>query len=163
MAIQGIEQPEVIQIDELLRLRKFDDGYDFALAWYQDLDTVWLVDGDRIPYTPELMAKMYNWLNDAGELYFIEVLENGTYKTIGDVTFWQDDMPIVIGVPDYRGKGLGRKIISALVKRGRELGYNQLRVDEIYDWNEGSRRCFESVGFTAYEKTEKGSRYTLTF
>ena len=163
MAIPGIEQPTVIQIDESLRLRKFDGVYDFALAWYQDLDTVWLVDGDRIPYTPELMAKMYNWLNDAGELYFIEVLENGTYKTIGDVTFWQDDMPIVIGVPDYRGKGLGRKIISALVKRGRELGYNQLRVDEIYDWNEGSRRCFESVGFTAYEKTEKGSRYTLTF
>lgn len=163
MAIPGIEQPTVIQIDESLRLRKFDGVYDFALAWYQDLDTVWLVDGDRIPYTPELMAKMYNWLNDAGELYFIEVLENGTYKPIGDVTFWQDDMPIVIGVPDYRGKGLGRKIISALVKRGRELGYNQLRVDEIYDWNEGSRRCFESVGFTAYEKTGKGSRYTLTF
>ena len=49
MAIQGIEQPAVIQIDESLRLRKFDSIYDFALVWYQDLDTVWLVDGDRIP------------------------------------------------------------------------------------------------------------------
>lgn len=162
MAIQGIEQPEVIQIDELLRLRKFDDGYDFALAWYQDLDTVWLVDGDRIPYTPELLTKMYHWLDDAGELYFIEVLENGAYKPIGDVTFWQEDMPIVIGDPNYRGRGLGRKIISALVNRGRELGYTRLDVDEIYDWNEGSKRCFESVGFTACEKTEKGAKYTLT-
>ena len=162
MAIQGIEQPEVIQITQSLRLRKFDDIYDFALAWYQDLDTVWLVDGDRIPYTPELLTKMYHWLNNAGELYFIEVLENGSYKPIGDVTFWQDDMPIVIGDPDYRGKGYGRKIISALVERGRELGYHRLGVDEIYDWNEGSRKCFESVGFVACEKTEKGSKYTLT-
>lgn len=162
MAIQGIEQPAVIQIDESLRLRKFDGIYDFALVWYQDLDTVWLVDGDRIPYTPELLTKMYNWLNDAGELYFIEALENGTYRPIGDVTFWQDDMPIVIGDLNYRGKGLGRKIISTLVKRGRELGYARLCVDEIYDWNEGSRRCFESAGFSAYEKTEKGSKFMLT-
>ena len=162
MAIQGIEQPAVIQIDESLRLRKFDGIYDFALVWYQDLDTVWLVDGDRIPYTPELLTKMYNWLNDAGELYFIEALENGTYRPIGDVTFWQDDMPIVIGDLNYRGKGLGRKIISTLVNRGRELGYARLCVDEIYDWNEGSRRCFESVGFSAYEKTEKGSKFMLT-
>ena len=162
MAIQGIEQPAVIQIDESLRLRKFDGVYDFALAWYQDLDTVWLVDGDRVPYTPELLTKMYTWLNDAGELYFIEALEDGTYKPIGDVTFWQDDMPIVIGDPNYRGRGLGRQIISALVNRGRELGYSRLGVDEIYDWNEGSRRCFESVGFSAYEKTEKGSKFMLT-
>lgn len=87
--------------------------------------------------------------------------ENGSYRPIGDVTFWQEDMPIVIGERKYRGKGIGRRVVSALVQRGRELGYEQLEVDEIYDWNEGSRRCFESVGFRAYEKTEKGSRYRL--
>ena len=32
MAIQGIDQPAVIQIDESMRLRKYDDVYDFALA-----------------------------------------------------------------------------------------------------------------------------------
>ena len=31
----------------------------------------------------------------------------------------QDDMPIVIGEPHYRGKGIGRKVLSALVRRGR--------------------------------------------
>ena len=30
MAIKGVEQPELIQIDESLRLRKFDGVYDFA-------------------------------------------------------------------------------------------------------------------------------------
>ena len=162
MAIQGIEQPDLIQIDDTLRLRKYDGTHDFALAWYQDEETVWLVDGNRNPYTPERLAGMYNYLNEAGELYFIEIMENGTYKPIGDVTFWQEDMPIVIGDPNYRGNGIGRRVILALIQRGKLLGYDRLEVGEIYDWNEGSRRCFESVGFTAYEKTEKGYSYRMS-
>ena len=162
MAIQGIEQPALIHVDESLRLRKYDGVYDFALTWYQDEDTVWLVDGNRNPYTPERLAGMYRYLNEAGELYFIEVLENEGYKPIGDVTFWQEDMPIVIGEPTFRGKGIGRKVIAALIQRGRTLGYDHLEVGEIYDWNEGSRRCFESVGFTLYEKTEKGHSYRMS-
>ena len=40
MAIQGIDQPAVIQIDESLRLRKYDGVYDFALAWYQSSESI---------------------------------------------------------------------------------------------------------------------------
>lgn len=163
MAIQGIEQPALIQIDESLRLRKYDGMHDFALEWYLDEETVYLVDGKRDPYTMERLGGMYRYLDNAGELYFIEVLENGTYKPIGDVTFWQEDMPIVIGDPNYRRKGIGRKVILALIQRGRDLGYDHLCVEEIYEWNDGSKRCFESVGFHAYEKTDKGSKYRLTF
>ena len=157
--IQGIVQPEIIQIDNTLRLRKYDGVHDFALEWYQDKETVYLVDGKRDPYTMERLGGMYRYLNNAGELYFIEALENGTYKPIGDVTFWQEDMPIVIGDRNYRGRKIGRRVVSALVQRGIALGYDYLEVGEIYDWNESSRRCFESVGFQAYEKTEKGAKY----
>ena len=159
--IHGIEQPEIIQIDNTLRLRKYDGVHDFALEWYQDEETVYLVDGKRDPYTMERLGGMYRYLNNAGELYFIEAFENSTYKPIGDVTFWQEDMPIVIGDRDYRGRKIGRRVVSALVKRGVALGYDHLEVGEIYDWNEESRRCFESVGFQAYEKTEKGAKYRL--
>jgi RimJ/RimL family protein N-acetyltransferase len=162
MAILGIEQPDVIQIDYTLRLRKYDGNHDFALAWYQDEETVWLVDGNRNPYTVERLEGMYRYLNNAGELYFIEVLENGIYKPIGDVTFWQEDMPIVIGDPNYRGKEIGRRVILSLIQRGKMLGYDRLEVGEIYNWNVGSRRCFESVGFTPYEKTEKGHSYRMS-
>ena len=162
MPIQGVGQPTVIQIDESLRLRKYDGIYDFALEWYRDAETVYLVDGKRDLYTMERLKGMYEFLDDAGELYFIEVLEMGSWKPIGDVTFRQEDMPIVIGDRSYRGRGIGRKVISLLIQRGRELGYGDLAVDEIYDWNEGSRRCFESVGFRAYEKTAKGYRYHLS-
>lgn len=161
MAIQGIEQTAVIQIDGSLRLRKFDGAYDFALEWYQDEETVYLVDGVRNAYTPERLSLMYSCLNNAGELYFIEILENGGYKPVGDVTFWQEDMPIVIGNPNYRGRKIGRKVISALVRRAAELGFGYVSVGEIFDWNAASRRCFETVGFRAYEKTEKGARYRM--
>ncbi len=159
--IQGIEQPAVIQIDESLRLRKYDGVYGFALEWYQDEDMVYMVDGVRSAYNMEHLSRMYQYLDRAGELYFIEIQENGNYKPIGDVAFWKDDMPIVIGDPHYRGKGIGRKVIFALVRRGRGLGFDYVSVGEIYDWNTPSRRCFESVGFRAYEKTEKGSKYRL--
>ena len=161
MGIQGVEQPEILQIDKTLRLRKYDGVHDFALEWYLDEETVYLVDGKRDPYTMERLGGMYRYLNNAGELYFIEVLENDTYKPIGDVTFWQEDMPIVIGNPKYRGRKIGRRVVSAFVQRGIALGYDYIEVGEIYDWNEGSRRCFESVGFVAYEKTEKGAKYRL--
>ena len=163
MALQEIERPAVIWIDKSLRLRKYDGVYDFAFVWYQDEETVYLVDGKKELYTMERLKGMYEYLNDTGELYFIEVLENGTYKPIGDVTFWQEDMPIVIGDKNYRGKNIGRKVVSTLVQRGKRLGYDYLEVGEIYDWNEGSRRCFESVGFRAYEKTEKGAKYKIIF
>lgn len=161
MAIQGTDQPEIIQIDETLRLRRFDGVFDFALAWYLDEETVYLVDGVKNAYTMEKLSRMYSYLDHAGELYFIEVLENDTYKPIGDVAFWKEDMPIVIGDIAYRGKKIGRKVISALVQRGRKLGFDHLYVAEIYDWNEGSRRCFESAGFRAYQRTEKGAKYML--
>ena len=149
------------QIEENLRLRRFDGNYDFAFEWYQDPETVLLVDGKAEPYSYETLTNMYNYLNAKGELYFIEVNDNDKWKPIGDVTFWQDDMPIVIGVKEYRGKGIGRKVIQALVERGRAMGYEKLYVGEIYDFNIGSQKCFKNVGFKKYEKTEKGARYVL--
>lgn len=161
MPIQGVPQPEIILIDETLRLRRFDGQYAFAIAWYQDAETNYLVDGKRELYDWVRLSRMYQYLEQKGELYFIEVMENGAYLPIGDVTFWQQDLPIVIGERHYRGRQIGRKVISALVQRGKSLGYSCLLVEEIYDWNEGCRRCFESVGFRPYEKTERGARYRL--
>lgn len=161
MAIEGIVQPDIIEVDNGLRLRKFDGTCDFAFEWYQDEETVYLVDGVKKPYSWETLRGMYKYLNEHGELYFIEALKDGVFVPIGDVTFWQRDMPIVIGDKAYRGKGIGRKIISRLVERGRELGYTKLYVNEIYDFNIASRKCFEAAGFKAYEKTDMGSRFVL--
>ncbi len=161
MPIANVPQPPVLAVDENLRLRRFEGPCDFAFAWYQDPETVWLVDGKREPYTVETLHRMYRYLNDHGELYFIEILEEGRWKPIGDVTFCQEDIPIVVGDRACRGKHIGRRVLATLIQRARELGYSRLCVNEIYDYNIGSRKCFESLGFRACEKTARGSRFYL--
>jgi len=68
MPIPGIPQPEYISISPNLRLRRYDGVHDFALEWYRDEETVWLVDGDRKLYDPELLKRMYDYLNEQGEV-----------------------------------------------------------------------------------------------
>ena len=94
MAIPGVQQPDLLPIGHGLRLRKYDGVYAFALPWYQDEDLLFLVDGKRTPYTLEKLGEMYTYLDRHGELYWIEILEGGAYRPIGDVTFSQEDMPL---------------------------------------------------------------------
>ncbi|MCM1047544.1 MAG: GNAT family N-acetyltransferase [Clostridiales bacterium] len=162
MSIIGIKQPDLLEIDNSLRLRKYDYDCGFALSWYQDEELVYLVDGRREPYTMEQLKRMYTYLDGHGELYWIEINDVNHYIPIGDVTFWQEDMPIVIGDKSFHGKHIGRKVIGALAKRAALLNYDTIYVREIYDFNTASRKCFESVGFEPYEKTEKGNRYRLS-
>lgn len=162
MPIDGIVQPESIPVSPGLRLRRYEGRHTFALPWYQDAETLWLVDGCREPYDEARLAAMYTCLDSHGELYWIERLENGAWRPIGDVTFSQEDMPIVIGEAALRGRGIGLQVILALVQRGRELGLRELGVREIYEWNAASRRCFEKAGFHACGWTEKGVRMRRT-
>ncbi|MDR0889931.1 MAG: GNAT family N-acetyltransferase [Oscillospiraceae bacterium] len=161
MPILGTRQPEFLSVDALTRLRRYDGKHDFALEWYRDPQTVFLIDGDTEPYTPQRLKRMYEYLDAHGELYFIERLQDRNFVPIGDVTFWQKDMPIVIGDRAYQGKGIGRRVIQTLIERAKFLQYPCIFVNEIYDTNCASRKCFESAGFRAYEKTEKGSRFKL--
>ncbi len=163
MPIYGITQPEIIAVDDMLRLRKIDTDSDcsFALDWYQDEETLMLVDGVKVPYDLDKLYRMYRVLEGMGELYWIEAKIDGEFTPIGDVTFCKEDLPIVIGPKAQRNKGIGRKVIAALAGRGRELGYPYLDVQEIYRYNLGSQRMFESVGFEKHEETEHGISYRL--
>lgn len=120
-----------------------------------------MVDGAAAPYDGARLARMYAYQDARGELYWIEAEEEGVYRPIGDVAFWQMDLPIVIGEKRWRGRGVGRQVVAALVERGRALGYPQLYVKEIYDWNIPSRKLFTGAGFRPCEKTRCGARYRL--
>ena len=149
-----------INIDSMLRLSRYNGVYDFALSWYQDMDTLRLVDGEHaIPYDLKRLQGMYTYLNEKGELYFIEIKEGDLWIPIGDVTFWHEDMPIVIGNKQYRGKGIGLKVIETLKDRAKKLGYKEIYVQEIYHYNMGSRRLFEKAGFIPYQETKEGNSY----
>lgn len=161
MPIANIPQPDFLKISDTLRLRRYDGVFAFALEWYQDEELVYLVDGVRRTYDLEGLHGMYGYLNRKGELYFIEAQTPEGWKPIGDVTFWQQDMPIVIGDAAYRGRGVGKQVVRRLIERGRELGYSTLYIGDIYSFNTASRRCFEALGFRPYEKTELGDKYVL--
>lgn len=161
MPIENIVQPDLLPVSDTLRLRKYGGDHGFALDWYRDEETVWLVDGDREIYTPEKLGRMYAHQDTHGELYFIEVLEESRWRPIGDVCLSPDDFAIVIGEKAYRAKGVGRAAVSALIDRARFLGWDRVRVSDIYDFNPGSRRLFTSLGFREEAKTEKGHSYVL--
>lgn len=162
MPMESIIQPELLPVSDSLRLRKYDGVHDFALSWYQDPETVWLVDGDRDIYTPEKLNKMYTHQDTHGELYFIETLEGSCWRPVGDVCLSPDDFAIVIGEKAYRARGVGRAVVSALIERACSLGWKQVRVGDVYEFNAGSRRMFTSLGFREESQTEKGHSYILS-
>ena len=162
MPMENIVQPETLPVSAALRLRKYDGVHHFALSWYQDPETVWLVDGARETYTPEKLNKMYTHQDTHGELYFIEVKEESGWRPIGDVCLSPDDFAIVIGEKNLRGKGMGRAVTAALIDRARALGWKQVRVGDVYEFNAGSRRMFTSLGFREESQTEKGHSYILS-
>lgn len=163
MPIENVYQPEIININTELRLRKFDGEYSFAFDWYQDEETVKLVDGVGAKrYDFNKLKRMYEYLNTKGELYYIEILDDRKFVPIGDVTFWKEDMPIVIGNKNYRGKGIGKKVIKVLLERARELGYKEIKVREIYVYNIASQKLFESMGFKKTGCTKDGFSYALS-
>ena len=101
--------------------------------------------------------------NQAGEVYFIEVLEDEIYRSIGDVSFKQDDMPILIGDKNYRKKGIATKVIRKLFERGKELGYKELEIEEIYSWNLDSQKLYTNLGFKPFKEAKNGMSYKLIF
>ena len=90
-----MEQPKLLEINKYLWLRKYDGYHDFALIWHQDLELVWLIDGDEEVYSVDLLNRMYGYLSKSGECYFIEILEDGKYQPIGDVTLFKDRKSVV--------------------------------------------------------------------
>ncbi len=163
MTVERIDQPETIPIDTALRLRKYSDDCSFALKWYQDEETLLLVDGKNTPYDMKRLYQMYHYLQKQGEVYFIEYQPDACaeFVPIGDVTFGKDDIPIVIGDRTLRGKGIGKRVIQALIDRAKSFGFPSLRVADIYDYNIGSQRLFESCGFHATTATDRGHSYEL--
>jgi RimJ/RimL family protein N-acetyltransferase len=150
MALAGIAQPRIISIDATLRLRAYDGDYRKAVAWYRDpviyRNSEGITDVSRIP-DEDYVRRMYEFLSESGELYFIEVLEAGEFIPIGDVTLKEENPAIAIGVPEYRGVGIGRKVMAAIIARARELGISRFYGTKIYDYNTASQRLFESLGF----------------
>lgn len=158
MPIPGVSQPEIIQLTGTYRLRRYDGRYELALPGYRDPvvyeNSEGIFDENRIPDL-DYVRGMCEYLDKAGELYFIEALEGGGYVPIGDVTVKDENPPVAIWRGEYRGKGLGTIVMRAVIDRLRELGYGKIRNSTVYKWNEGSLKMHLKLGFKVARETEK--------
>jgi len=163
MAIDNFLQLNIINIDERLRLRTAcKEDYKYALPWYQDKKILYYSEGvsDK-SYDLEIINRMYIYLSDNGELYFIEVLDKKTWIPIGDVTLSDKMMPIVIGNKKYWGKGIAKKTLKTLIVRAKNIGFSSINLKGIYKYNERSKKLFISVGFQKISEDEKEEYYEL--
>ena len=158
MALKEFEQPEIIDINDSLRLRKYDGHYELFLPGYRDpvvyQNSEGIFDEGRIPDL-DYVKRMCTYLAKVGELYYIEAKENGTYVPIGDVTVKEENPPIAIWREAYRGKGIGRLVMEAVIGRLKELGSAKITGSTVYQWNTASQKLHERMGFRRVSEDEK--------
>lgn len=164
MALSGVLQPESIVINQELRLRKFDGNSGLFLPGYQNpvvyQNSEGIFDESRIP-NREYVERMCSYLSKVGELYYIEVMENGGYVPIGDVTVKPENPPIAIWNDPYRGKGIGYLVMDAVIDRLRSLGYEKITGSTVYVWNIPSQKLHEKLGFIRVSENEKEYIYEM--
>lgn len=164
MPLDNILQPEIININGKLRLRIYDGNYKQALIGYQDpyvyQNSEGIFNDDEKPDL-DYIKGMFEWLNNNGELYFIETLEKDGFLTIGDVTIKDVNPPITIWTERYRGKGIGTLVMGEVIRRLRTLGYEKITGSTVYKWNKVSQKMHEKLGFECVKEDEKELYYDL--
>ena len=162
MALKEFEQPEIIDISDSLRLRKYDGHYELFLPGYQNpvvyQNSEGIFDESRIPNL-DYVKGMCTYLAKVGELYYIEVKENVTYVPIGDVTVKDENPPIAIWVDAYRGKGIGKLVMQTVIDRLKGLGFAKITGSTVYKWNTASQKLHEGLGFHRISEDEKEITY----
>lgn len=162
MPLPNITQPEVIEISDTLRLRKYDGHYELFLPGYQDpvvyQNSEGIFDESRIPNL-DYVKGMCTYLAKVGELYFIEAKEGDAFVPIGDVTVKDENPPIAIWRREYRGMGIGKQVMQTVICRIRALGYSKITGSTVYQWNTASRYLHESLGFIRTAEDEKEITY----
>ena len=164
MPLENIPQPEIIAISDSLRLRKYDGNYGIMLPGYQDpyvyQNSEGIFDDDKKPDLGYVKG-MCEYLDKNGEMYFIEVMENDHFVSIGDVTVKPTNPPIAIWYEKYRGLGIGTAVMKAVIDRLKELGYSGICGSTVYRWNVPSQKMHEKLGFRRVGENEKEYIYDL--
>jgi RimJ/RimL family protein N-acetyltransferase len=133
--------------DVRLRRAELEEYERVALPWYQDPEVLQLSEGGEGPYDREQIRRMFEVLSGKGELYLIEVQEAAGWRVVGDAALIPEDVPIVIGRPEDRSRGIGTEVLRLLLLRARALGWTEVRAAGIVPANHRSRRLFERAGF----------------
>ncbi len=106
---------------------------------------------DTVPRTLEQQTVWFNGHNDRNPV--IVALENGTVAGWASLSKWSDraayadtaEISVYVGSP-YRYKGIGKKLMEAVILRGESVGLHTI-LSRITRGNDRSVRLHESLGF----------------
>lgn len=164
MPLKDIPQPDILQISDTLRLRKYGGDYSAFLPAYQTpyiyQNSEGIFDGKKRPDL-NYVKGMCEYLDRNGELYLIEAKENGSFLVIGDVTVKSENPPIAIWLERYRGVGVGAAVMKTVIARLRELGFTEITGSTVYKWNLPSQKLHEKLGFQRTGEKENAYLYSL--
>ena len=164
MALNNVEQPQIIRVTDDLRLRRFDGNYDLFLPGYQNpvvyQNSEGIFEKSKIP-NMDYVRRMCQYLERVGELYYIEARVDSAFIPIGDVTIKEDNPPIAIWVDEFRGMGIGTMVMQVVIDRLKSLGYHKINGSTVYKWNTQSQKMHERLGFSRVAENEKEIIYEL--
>lgn len=162
--LKNFEQPELIELSESLRLRRYDGHFELFLPGYQDpvvyQNSEGIFDESKIP-TLEYVERMCRYLSEVGELYYIEAREGDAFRPIGDVTIMDENPPIAIWFEEYRHRKIGTQVMRAVIRRLKALGYRKITGSRVYQWNLSSQRMHEKLGFLQTGESDTDFIYEL--
>ena len=132
-----------------LRLRSVgaDEYVDLATPWYSDSEVLEYSEEGADPYDSSRVRRMFEATSKKGEVYLIEVLHDSKWCAVGDASLLSDAIPIVIGDPAFRSRGIGTQVLELLIDRARELGWTSIKVSGVLTYNERSLRMYRRAGF----------------
>ena len=129
-------------IDQEITLVPYYPCPDITLEWYQDPDVCKQVDNIDYVYTPELLNRMYTYLSEHGDCYYIQYQG----KLVGDVTLRENAEISIVVCKEFQNLHISRRCVIDMLKLAREKGLREVKAN-IYSFNTQSRKMFESVGF----------------
>ncbi len=141
---------------QLVRLTQIERSYLEAYKrWFRNYETQRLVTPDVIvPVTDEVEDAFYEEVSKAKDQYIFGIKTLEDDRLIGNCSLFKIDnknrsaeLGILIGEPDYRGKGFGTDAMQVLLRFAfTEANLNRVSL-HVFGYNEHAIRAYEKIGF----------------
>ena len=129
-------------VDKEIKLVPYYPNYATALEWYQDSELCKQVDNRDTVYDIALLKRMYHYLNQRGDLFYIKYKN----RLCGDVCLQANGEVNIVIAKSFQNKHIGRRVVNEIIRLARERGIQELHA-EIYSFNTQSQKMFQSIGF----------------
>jgi len=146
-----------------IKLTPFEKpDFDRFISWVVDEELLMTIAGFDLKY-PVDHTQLSAYLDIPKSLPFNVVIDENNVIGHAEIIRITDSMckldKVLIADKNLRGKGLGEKLMHALL----EYSFNEIRMNEVelnvYDWNLSGIRCYEKVGFTKNPGKEQVTEY----